>query len=458
MDRFNRLFAQDFVLPVFDLARGTSRFKFGRVLQKTQWLTRKEIERLQNRNLRVLLKHAYASVPYYRRIFRERSLMPSDIKRLDDLVKLPMLTKADIRKNFGDLISRIFPRGRLIPYQSGGTGDPIGFYITKESFSWEVAAEFRAYGWAGYRLGDPCFVIWGSPPDLSKYEGMISRFTRIFENILVVDAFVMTDEVLGRYSSLLKKFNPRIVRGYAHSVYMLAKYLLEKKIDSVRPRAVITTAETLLDPKRKSIEEAFGCPVFDDYGSREVGAIAAECKEHQGYHISAENVVLEFTREGEEVAAGEDGEILVTSLRNFGMPFIRYQIGDVGRPSDDVCSCGRGLPLLSSIEGRTIEFLRVYDKQSGRVVPVSPAVFEISLGHLPLKHYRIYQESLKKIVVKAVKEKGYSQEHTNFLARYLRNYFGNDTMIEIEFVDYLPPLPSGKRPLAISKINSFEQQ
>ena len=457
MSRTYPLFVENFVLPVYDIVRRTSRFRFGRVLQKSQWLPRAQIERLQNGNLRVLLRHAYETVPYYKRIFRERGLTPGDIKSVDDLVKLPILTKADVRKNFGDLVSQSFPRSRLIPYHSGGTGDPVYFYITKESFSWEVAAEFRAYGWTGYRLGDPCFVVWGSPADLSKYKSVISRFTKALENILTVDAFLMSDEVLSRYASLLKKFNPRIVRGYAHSVYMLARYLLEKNIDCVRPRAVITTAETLLDSKRKGIEEAFGCPVFDLYGSREVGAIAAECEEHCGYHISAENVVLEFVREGEKVAAGEDGVILVTSLRNFGMPLIRYQIEDVGKPSGDVCNCGRGLPLLFSIEGRTIEFLRVYDKSSGRIVPVSPGVFELSLGHLPLKQYRILQESLKKIVVKAVKGKGYSQEHTDFLTRYVRNYFGNDVIIEIEFVDYLPPLPSGKRPLAISKINPFEQ-
>jgi phenylacetate-CoA ligase len=457
MSRFYPFLAQNFVLPVYDIVRRTSRFGFGRVLQKSQWFSRTEIERLQNGNLRVLLKHAYETVPYYRRVFRERGLTPSNIKSVDDLAKLPILTKADVRKNFEDLISQSFPRSRLIPYHSGGTGDPVHFYITKESFSWEVAAEFRAYGWAGYRLGDPCFVIWGSPADLSKYKSMISRFTKTFENILTVDAFLMTDEILSRYASLLKKFNPRIVRGYAHSVCMLARYLLERSIDYVRPRAVITSAEILSGSRRKSIEEAFGCPVFDLYGSREVGAIAAECKEHHGYHISAENVVLEFAREGEKVAAGENGVILVTSLRNFGMPFIRYQIGDVGKPSDDVCSCGRGLPLMSSIEGRTMEFLRVYDKSSGRIVPVSPGVFEVALGYLPLKQYRIYQESLKKIVVKAVKGNAYSQEHTDFLTRYVRNYFGDDVIVEIEFVDYLPPMPSGKRPLAVSKVNPFEQ-
>ena len=455
MSRTHSLFAENFVLPVYDIARRTSRFRFGRVLQKSQWLPHAQIERLQNGNLRALLKHAYETVPYYRRIFEKRGLTPENIKSVDDLVKLPILTKADIRKNFRDLVSQSFSRNMLIPYHSGGTGDPVHFYITKDSFSWEVAAEFRAYGWAGYRLGEPCFVLWGSRADLSKYKSMISRFAKLLENVLTVDAFLMTDEVLGRYASLLKKFNPRIIRGYAHSVSMLARYLLEKNIDYARPRAVITTAEILSDSRRKSIEEAFSCPVFDYYGSREVGAIAAECKEHDGYHISAENVVLEFAREGEKAAAGEAGAILVTSLRNFGMPFIRYQIGDVGKPSDDVCSCGRGLPLMSSIEGRTMEFLRVYDKSSGRIIPVSPAVLEASLGYLPLKQYRIYQESLRKIIVKAVKGTAYSQEHTDFLTRYVRNYFGNDVIIDVEFVDYLPPMPSGKRPLAISKIDSF---
>ena len=135
------------------------------------------------------------------------------------------------------------------------------------------------------------------------------------------------------------------------------------------------------------------------------------------------------------------------------MPFIRYQIGDVGIPLDDMCSCERGLPLMSSIAGRTMEFLKVFDKSSGRVVSVSPGVFEVALGYLPLKQYRIYQESLKKIVIKAVKKSEYSREHTDFMNRYVRNYFGADVSIEIEFVDDLPPMPSGKRPLAVSKLD-----
>ena len=153
MGRVYSLFIENLALPVNDIVRRTSIFKFGHVLQKTQWFSRQEIERLQTRNLRVLLRHAYETVPYYRKAFRERKLSPSDIRSADDLTKLPILTKAYVRKKFRDLVSRGFPRSSLILSRSGGTGDQIEFYTTKEDLSWVVAAEYRAYGWGGYRRG-----------------------------------------------------------------------------------------------------------------------------------------------------------------------------------------------------------------------------------------------------------------------------------------------------------------
>jgi len=366
-------FAKNFLMPLYDFVRGTSRFKFGRVLEETQWLSPKKIQQLQIRNLRALLRHAYETVPYYRRIFKKRRLVPDDIKRIDDLVKLPVLTKADVRKNYWNLVSRGFPKSELIPYVSGGTGDQIKFFITKEQRSWELAAEFRAYGWAGYRFGDKCVVFWGSPIDLAKYERIIKRLTSFLERVTVLNTYVLSNDILEKYAYMLSRIKPEVVRGYASSVYMIAKYMLKSDFNDIHPKAVITSAESLLNFQRKTIEEAFGCKVFDYYGSREIGAIAAECEEHCGYHVSAENVVLEFVRDGEHVSAGETGEILLTNLRNFGMPFIRYAIGDVGKPSDDLCSCGRGLPLMSSIEGRVSQFMAVYDKKLKHVIPVSTA-------------------------------------------------------------------------------------
>lgn len=448
-------------MPIYDLVRGTSRYKYGKILEKTQRLNQDEINRLQLKNLHALLTHAYRTVPYYHTVFKQRGLRPGDIKTVQDLNKLPVLNKADVRKNFTDLISKDFPTKQLIPYETGGTGSTLKFYITREKISWEVAAEYRAYGWAGYRLGDRCFMFWGSPKDLSRhmfgYAHIAKRVAGLLERIVVVDPWVLSDENLSIFANMLKDFDPDVVRGYTGPVYIVAKYLLQNKIEDVRPKAVITSAETLFDPMRKTIESAFGCPVFDFYGSREVGAIAAECEEHCGYHITAENVVVEFLRENEHVSAGENGEIIVTGMRNYGMPMIRYNTGDVGKPSAEVCSCGRGLPLMRSVEGRTAQFLAVRDENSGKIIPIEAAVIEYVLFHLnlPLESFRIIQESLTHVVIKIVRDKGYSQEKTDFVVEHLRKYLGTSLEIEIEFVDTLSPLPSGKRSPFISKVKAF---
>lgn len=457
MSRFYPYFANFFIRPFYDLMKGTSRFKYGQILQKTQWFSRKELELYQIKKLRRLLKHAYDTVPYYRRIFRENSVKPSEFRNFDDLRKLPVFTKANIRKNSEELVSRSYPESNLIRYRSGGSGNPIRFYITKEQVSWELAAEFRAYGWANYRLGDRCYMFWGSHIDKSKQQSLIRSLTKFFERISIADTYLMSEDNMQNFVGSLKKFNPEIIKGYTTSLVLVAKYLLENGIDSVRPKSVITAAETLFDSDRKIIEEAFDCPVFDYYGSREVGAMAAECEEHTGYHISAENVFFEFVKDGEHVAPGEKGTILVTNLRNLGMPFIRYKIGDVGVPSDEECSCGRGLPLLSSVEGRITDFLAVYDSKQDRVTPIGPVYpfFEIAVMQSPIEHYQVIQESIDEILIKIVKAKGYSQKDSDLLVGKVKQLLGDNVEVKIDFVDNIPPLPSGKRSRIISKVTSF---
>jgi len=452
------------VLPaIYDLAEKTSRYRCRRVLERTQYLSREEIIQLQNSNLRALIKHAYQTVPYYNRKFKEGRLKPSDIATVEDLSKLPVLTKDDIRQNFEDLISQRFPRSQLVPYRTGGTGSPMRFFITKSKISWEVAAEYRAYSWAGYRFGDRCFMFWGSPIDLgrrtSRHERISRKLARRFERIVAVDPWLLSETVLGKFAYLLRNFRPVIIRGYAGPVYIMAKYLLENNIHDVRSRAVITSAETLFKPMRTAIENAFESEVFDYYGSREAGAIASECEEHSGYHVSAENHAIELVNAGEQVSHGETGEILVTTLRNFGMPLIRYSIGDVGKSSDEICNCGRGLPLMKSIVGRASHLLRVRDKSSGRIVPLDASVLmDYLIIHFKssLQGFRIIQESLDRVVVKIVRGKHYVENDIEFLANQLHKYLGPEMEIVIELVDDIPPFPSGKRSPLISKINAFE--
>jgi len=449
---------KNLVLPVYDLYSGTSRFKFDQVLKRTQWFSKEQIQNLQNKNLRLLLRHAYDTVPYYHKVFKIRHLRPGDIKTVSDLVKLPSLTKGQIRKASSNLVSCTFPKRELIPYQSGGTGDPIRFFTTKESFSWEVAAEYRAYSWAGFSRGDRSFLFWGAPIDLAKSRAIIKRFTNALERITIADTYVVTNERLDKFIGLLRRSQPEIIRGYASSVYMVANRMVEKKITDVKPRAVLTAAETLFKPMRETIEAAFGCPVYDYYGSREVGAIAAQCDERFGYHISAENVALEFVDNNEPVSAGEKGVILVTNLRNFGMPFIRYKIGDIGVPSGEICKCGRGLPLMSKVEGRISDFVACYDQVQQCVVPIGPLypVIISAVMHLPILNCQVVQEKINELIVRVVRGKGYSKKHTDFLVDYMKKHLGSSINIDVEFVDFISPLPSGKRSVFRSKIDPFE--
>jgi phenylacetate-CoA ligase len=458
MAKIYSFFSQNVVLPVYDLVRHTGRFKYGRILDKTHWLSRDELERLQRYNLRRLLTYAYNYVPYYHRAFKERNLLPSDIKNVEDLVKLPVLTKVDIRVHKRDLVSKLYTDRDLVPFRSGGSGDQVRFFVTKDQLSWEIAAEFRAYGWAGYSLGDNCFMFWASPIDLSKSKSFQNRLTKKLERVFIANTYIMSDKVLANFASLLLSKRPEIVRGYASSVYLMAKYLVDHRIDSVRPRAVITTAETLFPSMRRTIEEAFGCEVFDFYGSREIGGMASECERHSGYHISVENVAMEFIQDGEQVAAGEKGVIFLTSLRNYGMPLIRYKVGDVGVPREDVCECGRGLPLVNSISGRISDFMAVYDQALGRVRPVGPIYPLIIYGlmNVPLKSVRVFQNELNKLEIKAVKDSGYKKKHSDYLINFFLDALGDNIQIDLNFSDSLPPLPSGKRSVFISKINPFE--
>ena len=437
--------AKTVLVPSLDFLRRTKVGGCLKELATSQWLTLEELREIQHRNLKFLIRHAYGNTPYYHRKFKEQGLKPDDIKTKEDLAKLPVLTREEFRNNFEDLIATSYPKQKMRLYATGGsTGEPLKFYVIKKQRSWETAAMIRGNSWCGYRLGDKISLIWGSPIDVSEAEKLNNKIINFFWRRLVLAATELSEQRMRRYAQRLIDFEPKIFRGYASAVYLFSKFVEHEGID-VGADAVITTAETLFDHQRRKIEEVFGCDVYDSYGSREVEEIASECGEHTGYHVAAENVVLEFVKNGECVSPGEMGSILVTNLRNYAMPFIRYEIGDIGKPSDEACSCGRGLPLMRSIEGRITDII-VTPKKFVPAILLA-AVFR----KLPIKQYQVIQETEKRIVVKIVKEKGYSQKDNNCVVAGLNQYLG-DFQIDLQLVDSIPASESGKRRVVISKV------
>jgi len=445
-----RVLAKNIVLSIQDLVKGTKVIEYRKILERTQWLKKEQILHLQQGRLRALLKHSYENVPYYHRLFKERGLTPSDIKTVEDLKKLPILRKTAIRRMPQQLTARNIPkRDTVLCQTTGTTAQPLKFYRSREDVSWGRAAMYRAYGWALYELGEKYALIWGFHPE--ELKDLLFRVNNLFERqIALLNADDLSEKSIRPFVQKLERFRPRFLRGYSSCIYMLAKYLSAKRISPPNFKAIFSTAAILLPSQRRVIEKAFGCEVYDFYGSQEVPSMASECGKHSGYHIQAENVAMEFIKDGEPVAEGETGAILVTSLHNYAMPFIRYDIGDTGKPSDEICPCGRGLPLIKSLEGRTYEWFVTGD---GSLIALKD--LDVFFEDLPVKMFQIIQRSYDEIIIKIVKDDGYSERDTDFIINNI-TCFQKPVKVEVEIVESIPSARLGKKSNLISKIPTYD--
>ena len=446
---FESTLVKHIAFPLSDIVRGTHSIKCFHELEKTQWLSPTQIEDLQQKKLHDLLVHAYENVPYYRKMFKEIKLKPDDIKSIDDLSKLPFLTKEIIRKNFPHNITpNNYNKSQLIKFCSGGTtGEPLISYKDNNAISWGLGATYRGWSWSGYRLGDRYAMLWRSPDTIEEYSKLYKRIENFTRRNIFLPSFDMNKETLFKHVRQLRKYKPKVIRASPSAAYILAKFMEYEGIDDIKPNAILTTADKLYDFQRETIESQFGCDIFDGYGSNEIRLIAFECEEHNGYHISAENVIVEFIKDGEHVAPSELGEIVITDLNNYAMPFIRYKIGDVGIPSDELCSCGRGLPLMRSVEGRLNNFVITPE---GRLLS-SSFFIDLFRNIEFIKEFRVIQETKENIIIKIVSESKLNEKETANLVEHVRKNIGDIKMI-IDYADSIPPTKSGKLQLVVSKV------
>jgi len=419
---------------------------------ESQWWSPAEIEELQSQKLRALIHYAYENVPYYREVFKERRLVPKDIRSKEDLVKLPILTKEIIRANFPDRLMSANYRGPYLKGASSGTtAEPIQFYRGKDTQEWTDAVALRWLSWVGCELGDRMTIVWGNPLQIPGMMKLPKRVFNLLTNIELLPGTDMHKRNLRNYVERIAKFSPKVITGIAFSLRLLAEFMRKEGMNIINPNGVITTFETLLPEHRATIEEQFRCQVYDMYGTTEILAIAQECEIHQGYHIAAEHVIVEFIKDGAPVSDGGPAKIVVTNLDNFINPFIRYQVMDMGIPTTQMCKCGRGLPLMKEISGRIQD---VIVTPSGKFLHLHFfATFFRNLKGIPIKQFRIIQERSDEMIVKMVAKENFSKSDDAHIRRKLQQYAGPDIKITTEYVDDIPPTPSGKHPVVVSKVS-----
>ncbi|MCA1804557.1 MAG: AMP-binding protein [Xanthomonadaceae bacterium] len=349
------------LFPLHERLKGHSTVAVRRGLEESQWWSAERLRELQLRRLQALLRHAQAEVPYYRRLFGELGLDSTDFQHLDDLCKLPFLDKPLIRAHQEELKSAQ-ARG-LARFNTGGSsGEPLIFFIGKERVSHDVAAKWRATRWWDVDIGDPEMVVWGSPIELGSQDRIRYWRDRLLRTHLLA-AFEMSEPKLDEFVHTIRRIRPRMLFGYPSALAHIARHARRRgqSMDDLGIRVAFVTSERLYEHQREEIESVFACPVANGYGGRDAGFIAHACPQGR-MHITAEDIIVEIVDpEGRTLPAGESGEIVVTHLATADYPFIRYRTGDIGTLSADACPCGRGLPVLQAIEGRSTDFILARD-------------------------------------------------------------------------------------------------
>jgi phenylacetate-CoA ligase len=429
-------------------------------LERTQWLTAQQTRELQDDKLRRLVRHCYRNVPYYRAQMQARRIRPEDIRGQDDLRNLPFVTKDDIRKHLHfDIMSENHDKSEVLRVTtSGSTGEPFVCYADRAQLEFRWAATLRAQEWTGYRFGDPTVRLWHQTIGMTKEQIVRERADAILCNRTFIPVFELHASRLAKMAETIARVRPVLMDGYAEALDFVAHYLKSEGRIDVRPRALMSSAQTLPDASRALIEEAFGCKVFDKYGSREFSGVAYECGAHDGHHTVAEGYIVEVLREGRPAKPGEIGEVVITDLNNYCLPFVRYRIGDLAEAMDPArpCACGRGAPRIGAIAGRVQSIIEGTD---GQFLPGSFFLHYLKEFDHAIKRFQVIQEVRGAITFRVVKGTRYSDDVLEQALSTFRQFLGDKLEIHVEFVENVALVRTGKRIGSVSKLEvDFQKQ
>ena len=434
------------LFPLHERLKGHDSVAVRRRLEASQWGSPEQIAADQLLRLRDYLTSIGARVPYYRQLFKALSFDPRQVREVKDLRCLPLLTKAIVRANTDAL--KADDHGILSRFNTGGSsGEPLVFFIGKDRISHDVAAKWRATRWWGVDIGDTEGVVWGSPIEL----GAQDRLRRLRDGVMrshLLPAFEMSEAKLDGFITTLQRLKPRMLFGYPSALNLIADHAQKRgqRLDNLGVRVVFVTSERLYDEQRQAISAAFGCQVANGYGGRDAGFVAHECPSG-GMHLMAEDIVVEFLdSQGQPVGDGQAGEIVVTHLASREFPFLRYRTGDIAVMDTRRCACGRGLPMLREIQGRSTDFLIAAD---GTVMHGLSLIY--ILRDLPgVGAFKITQTSRTQIGVEIVVEAGFDPACETDIVLGFRKRLGADVLVEVRRVAQIAPEKSGKFRYVIS--------
>ncbi|MEG3054738.1 MAG: hypothetical protein RQM90_00690 [Methanoculleus sp.] len=406
------------------------------------------MKRDQEKQLRYLIEYSYENVPYYRNLFKGLGLLPGDIRTIEDLEKLPILTKDIIKEHWEGFKPVNLSSMKYYNQATGGsTGTPMQYRLSKHDRFLSGALLYRGWGYGGFELGDKMVFLAGSSLDVGIKSSLGKKVHEIARNIRKLSSFDMGEHEMREYAGVLNSFKPRFIRGYASSIYFFARWLEENQISVPSPESVFTTAEKLFPHMRETIGDVFACEVYDNYGLNDGGISAYECPEHAGLHIDTERSIMEVvSSDGLQITEGQ-GQILATSLNNYAMPFIRYGTGDEGHLLEGHCSCGRSYPLLKEVLGRQSEMLLTPEGKyiHGQFIPRT--IREIS----NVKEFQVKQTAIDCLVFNIVPAPGFDEAELERVREAIK-LRSPGWRVDFQFVDAIDRTRAGKYKFVINEV------
>ncbi|WP_018878733.1 phenylacetate--CoA ligase family protein [Thioalkalivibrio sp. ALE28] len=421
-------------------------------LRRAERLPLPALQRLQAERLARLLLQARDDVPYYREILPDADTIAAD--PVASLLSLPILDKDTIRREGARLHSQR-PRPGLRRNTSGGsTGEPATFYQDTAYRRWGRATKALFDGWTGYRPGQHKAVLWAASRDLGAGGGA-RRLAERLKNRTLLNAYRMDPATLDAHLEALRAAPPAQLQIYAESGHELARHALHRGIRVQGIGSVLSSAGTLFPDMRETIERAFEAPVFNRYGSREVGDMACECERHRGLHVNPLTQYLEILDDqGRPVPPGTPGRVVVTSLTNHSMPLLRYAIGDLASWAGEPCDCGREWPLLEGVWGRVTDHIC---GANGAVV-FGGWLRQLLYPEDWIGQYQWVQHAedhirLRLVPVDSATDSTRERALHRRLEPVIREHLGAQTRLAIDRVDTIPPSPSGKHLHVVSELS-----
>lgn len=402
------------------------------LLERNERSSKDQLMEQQDEAIRALLAYVRVHVPYYRRLGCLTT----------DLSSWPILDKQTVSAHPRDFISDEFlTENLMINRTSGTTGTPLAVHYSTDCHQMEMAFRWRHKAWAGVPFLSRSAYLSGHPvvsPNQSQ-----PPFCRVdhVEKRLLCSSYHLTQENLPHYVEALLQYHPDFVHGYPSSLYLISEYLLRHDIRQVRPRAVFSASETLLDFQRTTIEAAFGTQLFDWYGNSEMTCNIVQCKAGN-LHYRLDYGLLELL---------EDGTMICTGFNNRAMPFIRYRVGDVAQPKAGDCFCGCAFPLIERVIGRVEDYIRTPD---GRIVGRLDHLLKDAVH---VREAQIVQKRIDEVIIRISRRDGYSEDEEKTICKEARLRLGHAIRVRFEYVDSIERTASGKFRFIVSELSASDR-